>query len=263
MRFKLTARSALVIAVLYPIIAVLAGLLARILFGGGAAEGDLNINTLIDTGMYGTIITAIALVFVSLYVFRDSARDIYFERKPFSLSKLYYIYPLALVGVTLFALLNVDWSAYSVRVVLLVFLAALAIGISEELVTRGMLLVGLRNSGFAEWLVFLITVAVFAAYHAVNLLAGGNVTVFLITAVGGVLYYISRRVFNNLFAPIALHALYDVAFFLLPGSTAIGASLPDRVLDIQLGSFLVLLVVSVVFLIFGRKLLQRHTTGWE
>lgn len=105
MRFKLTARSALVIAVLYPIIAVLAGLLARILFGGGAAEGDLNINTLIDTGMYGTIITAIALVFVSLYVFRDSARDIYFERKPFSLSKLYYIYPLALVGVTLFALL--------------------------------------------------------------------------------------------------------------------------------------------------------------
>jgi membrane protease YdiL (CAAX protease family) len=262
MNLRLNAQSALLIALLYPILAVVAGLLARILFGSVPAQGDTNIYEFIGIGMYGTIITSIVLIFVSVYVFKGSRNDIYFERKPFSLSPLYYLFPLVLVGVTLFALFNVDWSAYSVDVVLLVILATLAIGFNEEVVTRGILLVGLRNSRVAEWLVFVITLAVFSLYHLVNLLSGGSLMVLLVTFTGGVIYYISRRVFNNLFAPIALHAFYDTGFFLLPGSTVAGADLPDNVLDVQFGAFLIVLVASIVFLIFGRKLLRDETVGW-
>ena len=79
---------------------------------------------------------------------------------------------------------------------------------------------------------------------------------------GGTLLYVSRRVFNNLFVPIVLHALYDTAFYLLTGIYTVGESLPDHVLDIQLGSFLVLLAASLLFLVFGRGLLKQDTTGW-
>jgi membrane protease YdiL (CAAX protease family) len=166
------------------------------------------------------------------------------------------------LGVTLFALTQVDYTTYSVSVILLTLVATLTIGVNEEIVTRGILLVGLRNSGLAEWLVCLITVVVFSILHLVNVVGGASLTVLLVTAAGGILLYVSRRVFGNLLVPIGLHTLYDVAFYLLPGKYAVGESLPGHVLDIQLGTFLVLFAASILFLIFGRKLLRQESTGW-
>ena len=62
---------------------------------------------------------------------------------------------------TIFALFNVDFSAYPIGVVLLVLVATLAIGVNEETVTRGIMLIGLRNSKVSEWKAWLITVVVF------------------------------------------------------------------------------------------------------
>ncbi len=163
---------------------------------------------------------------------------------------------------TVFALFFVDYQSYSMGVIVRVLVVTLAIGVNEEIVTRGILLVGLRNGGVSEWLVWLITSVVFALLHAVNLLGGGNFTVFLVTLATGTLLYVSRRVFNNLFVPILLHAVYDTAFFLLPGAYTLQAGLPDQVLDIQLGSFLVLLVATIVFAIFGRGLLNNDAVRW-
>lgn len=67
------------------------------------------------------------------------------------------------------------------------------------------MLVGLRNSGFAEWKAWLISVVVFGLLHLVNVLGGANLTIVLVTVSGGTLLYVSRRVFNNLFVPIGLH----------------------------------------------------------
>lgn len=210
--------------------------------------------------MYGTIIVMIVLMFISFFVFRDSRKDIFFERKSFDLSKLYYLFPLTWLGVTLFALYNVDYSSYSFGEILLVMVASLAIGVNEEIVTRGILLVGLRNSGFIEWKAWLVTVVVFSLLHLVNVFGGANLTVLLVVITGGTLLYVSRRVFNNLFVPIGLYALYDTAFYLLTGIYLVGESLPDKVLDIQFGSFLVLLLATILFLIFGRGLLKDDTT---
>lgn len=263
MKAKLTVKSAFLVVLLYPVLGIAASLLARILFGGGAASpSDASIHQVIGTGMYGTIIVSIILLFVSIYVFSDSTRDIFFERRKFALSKLYYLFPLVWAGAAVVALLNVDFAAYSWGIVLRVIIAALAIAVSEEVVTRGILLVGLRNSRFVEWKAWLITLVVFSAYHLVNVVGGGNPVIVLVVVTGGTLLYVSRRVFGNLFVPIGLHGFYDTAFYLLTGSYAVGGSLPDKVLDIQLASFLVLLAASILFLIFGRHLFDSDTVGW-
>ncbi|MGD2050219.1 MAG: CPBP family intramembrane metalloprotease [Chloroflexota bacterium] len=263
MKLKLNARTAFLVVLLYLVLSILAALLAAVFFGGiDESETDRLIDGVIDSGMYGTIIVLIVLLFISIYVFKDSRRDIFFERKPFYLSKLYYLFPLAWFGVTVVALLNVDYSAYSLGEILLILLATLAIGANEEIVTRGILLIGLRNSGVTEWKAWLMTVAVFALLHLVNVLGGDSPTILLVTAAGGTLLYVARRTFNNLFVPIGLHALYDAAFFLLTGKYLVGESLLDGVLDLQLASFLVLLVATILFIIFGRDIFRRETTGW-
>lgn len=254
----------MLVVVLYLVASIVVSLFAAIVFGGiRASETDRVIDGVIDSSIAANLIVMVGLLSVSLWVFKASRRDIFFERKPFALSKRYYVFPLIYLGVTLFALTQVDYAAYSVRTILLTLLATLAIGVNEEVVTRGILLVGLRNSGVAEWLVCLITVVVFSLLHLINVAGGAYLTVLLATATGGVLLYASRRVFNNLFVPIGLHALYDVAFYLLPGKYLAGESLPGFVLDIQLGSFLVLFVAAILFVIAGRRLLRQETTGWS
>lgn len=261
---RLNAASAFLIVVLYLVFSIITGLVAAIFFGGiRDSSADRLIDGVIDSGMAANLLVMVGLLFVSFWVFKGSRRDIFFERKPFALSKRYYLFPLAWLGVALFAFSQVDYSAYSAGTILLVLIAALTIGVNEEIVTRGILLVGLRNSGVAEWIAWLITLAVFSLLHLVNLLGGGNLTILLVTLTGGTLLYVARRVFGNLFVPIGLHALYDTAFFLLTGQYLVSESLPNHILDIQLGSFLVLFVATILFLIFGRGLLKNNTTGWE
>lgn len=265
MKAKLNTTSAFLVVLFYLVFSIIASLLAAIFFGGvEASESDKLVDGVIDSGMYANLIVMIVLIFISLYVFKESRKDIFFERKSFALSRLYYLFPLAWLGVTIFALFNVDFSAYPIGVILLVLVASLAIGVNEETVTRGIMLIGLRNSKVSEWKAWLITVVVFALLHLVNVIGGAaNLSLLLVVLTGGTLLYVSRRVFNNLFAPIVLHALYDTAFYLLTGIYNVGETLPDHVLDIQLGSFLILLVVSILFVIFGRRLLKDETTGWS
>lgn len=212
--------------------------------------------------MVANIIVLFVLLHISLYVFKGSRKDIFFERKRFNLSKLYYLFPLAAFAVPLYALFQVDFGAYSLRLILLTLLATLVIGINEEIITRGILLVGLRNGRIDEWKAWVITLIAFSLMHLVNLVGGGSIALLLVVVTGGTLWYVSRRVFNNLFVSIGLHAFYDAAFLFLTGNYIVGAGVPDRVLDIQLGSFLILLVVSILFVIFGRGLLKNGTTGW-
>jgi hypothetical protein len=122
------------------------------------------------------------------------------------------------LGVSVFALFNVDYSSHSPGEILFLMVAALVIGVNEEIFTRGIMLVSLRNSGIAERTAWLTTLVAFALLHLVNVLGGAaNLTLLVVVVIGGTLLYVSRRVFNHLFAPIILHALYDTALFLLSG----------------------------------------------
>lgn len=264
MKTKLNAKTALLAVLLYLVLSIVAAFFAMIFSGGIDAPGaNRNVDEVIDSGMIAMMVVMIIILFISLFVFRESRRDIFFERKRFDLSKLYFLFPLAEVVVIAFAFFNVDFAAYSTQEILLVFVATLVIGVNEEVISRGILLIGLRNSRVAEWKAWLVTLMVFALMHLVNVIGGGNFTILLVVLTGGTLWYVSRRVFNNLFVSIALHALYDAAFFLLTGKYLVDETLPGNVLDIQLGSFLFLFVVSIFFVIFGRGLLKDETTGWQ
>ena len=100
MKPKLNTRSAFLVVLLYLALSIIAALLTTIFFGGpDSSETDRLIDGVIDSGMLGTIIVLFVLLFISIYLFKDSRRDIFFERKPFALSKLYYLFPLAWLGV--------------------------------------------------------------------------------------------------------------------------------------------------------------------
>ena len=263
MKLKLNTISAILTVLFYLIFFIFTTLIVTLFFGGIDSSPDKTaLDGRIDS-MYANIIVMFALLFISLFVFKDSRKDIFFERKRFSLSKLYYLFPLASFVVSLFALFQVDFSAYSLRLILLTLQATLVIGINEEIITRGILLVGLRNGGIKEWKAWVITLIVFSLMHLLNLVGGESITILIIVATGGTLWYVSRRVFNNLFVSIGLHAFYDFAFLLLPGLYKTQAGVSDHVLDIQLASFLILFVVSILFVVFGRGLLKSETVGWS
>ena len=102
MKAKLTPKTALLTVLLYLLASIGMGLVIAIFFGGvegSAAASKRLIDTEIDNGMYATIIISFVLLFVSFYVFKESSRDIFFERKPFALSRWYYLFPLAWVAV--------------------------------------------------------------------------------------------------------------------------------------------------------------------
>lgn len=262
---SLNTKSALLAVLFYLVLSIVATLFTTIFLGGVQSSPDKTvIDDWIDSSMVANIIVLFVLLHISLYVFKGSRKDIFFERKRFNLSKLYYLFPLAAFAIPLYALFQVDFGAYSLRLILLTLLATLVIGINEEIITRGILLVGLRNGGIKEWKAWVITLIVFSLMHLLNLVGGGeSITILIIVATGGTLWYISRRVFNNLFVSIGLHAFYDFAFLLLPGLYQTQAGVPDHVLDIQLASFLILFVVSILFVIFGRGLLKSETVGWS
>ena len=264
MNIKLNTKSAFIVVLFYLVLSILVSLIAAIFFGGiSSGPSDRIIEGVIDSGLYANMLVTLFLLYISFSVFKDSRKDIFFERKNFQLSKLYYLFPLIAMGIAIFGLVNVDYSSYSPGVILQVIIASLVIGINEEVVTRGILLTGLRHDGLDEWKVFSINLVIFSLLHLINTAGAGNLSVLLVTVASGALYYTSRRVFNNLVVPIALHALHDVAFFLLPGVYAVGDTLPDQVLNIQFGSFLITLAAVIVFLIFGRGLLKNETTGWS
>lgn len=256
----LNAASALLVVLLYLVTSIIASLFAAIFLGGMRTSAtDRVIDGVVDSGMVANLIVLAGVLFVSIWFFRGDRKQIYFEPEPLRLSKRYSIFPLAWLGVSLFVLTQVDYAAYSFGVILLVVIASLTIGANEEIVTRGILLAGLRNSGVSEWIAWLITLAVFSLLHLVNVFGGANLTILLVTMTGGTILYVSRRVCGNLFVPISLHALYNTAFYLLTGKYAMGESLPGNVLDLQLGAFLALLVVSILFPIFWARPLQTRS----
>jgi len=260
----LNIKTALSIIVIYLILEILLNILVRIFFGTSSpAENKRVIDSVIGNGMVVNLIISALLIFTTTVVFKDDTRDIYLENPKFSLSKFYFLFPLIWFGIALYALLSTGFSFYSYSTILLVVIAALSIAINEEILTRGLLIAALRKRATPEWLVYVSSTLVFALLHLVNVFGGGSITQVLVVIFGGTLLYISRRVFNNLFVPILLHAFYDTAIYLQTGYFLENQNLPDPILDFNLASFLIMVLATILFLTLGRKLLRRELPAAE
>ena len=100
------------------------------------------------------------------------------------------------------------------------WLVALALGVlvgfAEEIVCRGMLLVGLRGT-FHEVAVWALTCVLFGFMHGVNIFlgaaAGPTAVQVLAAAMQGSAFYILRRYYGTLVWAMVLHGLWDMSIF--------------------------------------------------
>ncbi|WP_022888720.1 CPBP family intramembrane glutamic endopeptidase [Agromyces italicus] len=122
---------------------------------------------------------------------------------------------------------STDWGSYDIG-----FFAAsivlLLVGFTEEMATRGLLLVGLRSRLGEGW-VWFITSALFGLMHLANAFTGQDLLLTLqqvgMAFLGGTVFYILRRTTGTLIWAMVLHALWDFSTFAVghgtPGPLAV------------------------------------------
>lgn len=128
--------------------------------------------------------------------------------------------------------------------------AVLVVGFNEEVMTRGILLVGFRRLG-SETSAWAWSTGLFALMHAVNLFAGSSLTAVLpqvlSTFLVGTLFYITRRATGGLAGAIIAHAVWD--FSLLSHGTSKAAVVPGAeqlIQSVQAALPLILFVVVMI-----------------
>ena len=120
---------------------------------------------------------------------------------------------MAIAAIMNFA--GTDWSAYS-GAFLAASLTLALVGFTEEIVNRGLLLVGFRSRLSEGWVWFL-TSAMFGLSHLVNIALGaddaGTVQQVFFAFLAGTVFYILRRVTGSLWWAMLLHGLWDFSVF--------------------------------------------------
>ncbi|MFF7294161.1 CPBP family intramembrane glutamic endopeptidase [Microbacterium sp. NPDC008134] len=155
-------------------------------------------------------------------------------------------------------LAGIDFGGYDVRVIALTFASGLLIGLTEEVLTRGIAVKLLRDAGYREVAVAVISSAIFALLHATNILSGQPVLTVLATvgfAFGfGMMMYLVLRATGNLVWPILLHALTDPTTFLATGGIDVAHGDQNTLIGLAGPFNLVSVVFALValFLIRGR-----------
>ncbi|TDN92623.1 hypothetical protein EV279_2149 [Microbacterium sp. BK668] len=160
------------------------------------------------------------------------------------------IAPAIMVVALIVNFVSIDWGSYDAA-----FLAAsvvlLLVGFTEELATRGLLLVGLRSRLSEVWVWFL-TSAAFGLMHLVNAISGAAIgptiqqVAFAFGA--GTIFYILRRVTGSLIWAMVLHGFWDFSTF------ALGRGTPGPLAALGGGIEIVAIVIalsSVAFVIRG------------
>jgi membrane protease YdiL (CAAX protease family) len=107
-------------------------------------------------------------------------------------------------------------------------LGAAGVGLGEEMITRGSLVIALRTE-FSEGKVWLFSTLLFSALHIPNVFFGVPFTAMLIqlvlTFIVGTALYVIRRLSGNLLLPMILHGLWDTSLFLNHASGSANSSL--------------------------------------
>ena len=125
------------------------------------------------------------------------------------------------------------------------------IGFSEELLTRGLAIVGGRGSMHEKW-VWVFSGVIFAVLHAPNAFfgqsVGGTAFQMVFAFVIGTAYYVTRRISGTLIVTMVLHALWDFSTFIQGRSTKF---IPDADKPVSVGGFVlyIVLILTVVALV--------------
>ena len=137
----------------------------------------------------------------------------------------------------------------------MLLVGCLFIGVSEEVMFRGIGVTVFRQAGLGEGMVALWTCVIFGLAHSTNIFTEGvsALTQVLVTAFAGLFFYITRRVSGTLIVPIIVHGLWDFGLFTNTLSTPTGT-----------GAVLFILVDIILFIVALaaiRKLFPRHRSA--
>ena len=114
-----------------------------------------------------------------------------------------------------------DWGSRPWALVAYLALGTLLVGFNEEIVFRGLMVVGLRGR-YGEALVCLYSSLAFGLLHGANFFLGQGLGDTLVQVVYaffmGVVLYVTRRATGTILACMALHALWDFSSLVRPGS---------------------------------------------
>lgn len=161
-----------------------------------------------------------------------------------------WVAPALIVLSEVLRYLGIDYAGYPVVMILV---TGLLVGLVEELVARGLVIMLLRRAGMAEWGVMLLSSAIFGLMHSTNVLNGQPVLTVAITVVFaftfGVLMYLTLRVTGRLIWPILLHGLYDPTLFLISGGIDVVGTGPQSALVNLAGSANLWFMVAAVVLV--------------
>lgn len=158
-----------------------------------------------------------------------------------------WVLPALLLAFALSNVFSIDFSSPAVQEVLpMLAIGCALVGFSEELLTRGLMLVGFRGS-FSEVWVWLFCSLSFALLHGINAFFGQSIgstaiqmtVAFLI----GTAFYVTRRVTGLLVVTMVIHALWDF------GAIGIGDNTPPAAAAfLQYAAAIVALVLLVKIL---------------
>ncbi|NKY40083.1 CPBP family intramembrane glutamic endopeptidase [Cellulomonas septica] len=255
---------AVLVAAAYLALYVAGGLLVGRLFGDRVDADDLFSSA--ESVVFGLLVPLV-LGAVALVAFVTSVRwwGPLFGAQPVRGRRWMWIAPVLVVVPVVLRLLGIDYGAYAAGVVAVTLLAGLFVGFVEELLTRGLVVKMLRDSGRSEWVVMVVSSLVFALLHSVNLLSGMSLTTVGVTVVYtfafGVAMYLTLRVTGSLLWPVLLHGLFDPTLFLATGGidrTAEGTA-ANPLLTLAGPFNMLFIVLGVVALFLARAVNARRT----
>jgi membrane protease YdiL (CAAX protease family) len=157
--------------------------------------------------------------------------------------------PVAMLIFVLLGVSGIDFGADSAKVLPALALGTVLVGFSEELMSRGLMLVGFRGSVSEVWVWFL-TSFLFGLLHGVNVLfgqsLGSTASQMGFAFVLGSAFYLVRRITGFLVVGMVIHALWD---FGVVGADATGGAAP-------LASSIVLWIVVILTVVLLVKVLR-------
>lgn len=200
--------------------------------------GDNGANLFFGAGLsliVGTILLAITTTLLGWW------RPALFEATA-SRHKWPIIAPVLMAVALVFNLAGTDWGSFDGA-----FFAAsvvlLLVGFTEELTTRGLLVVALRSRLSEVW-VWLFSTLAFALMHYINVFGGqGFVPTtqqVLFAFLAGTIFYILRRVTGSLIWAMVLHALWDFSVF------SVGHGAPSTISALANPLFLAAAALAIV-----------------
>lgn len=143
-------------------------------------------------------------------------RPVLFERER-SGPRWAWIGPVAMLVLAIASCFTMRSEGASTALVVWSVLGGIGVGLGEEVIARGTMVVALR-SRCTEGRVWLIGTLAFSALHVPNVLFGLPVVAMVgqlvLTFIVGSLLYAARRLSGTLLLPIFLHGLWDTSVFL-------------------------------------------------